>query len=66
MKREDDDTASHVLGNLTNNAVGLACFEADFHPCACAAGEAACWVLRQGGELVWLLDAIVCMNSAVM
>jgi hypothetical protein len=48
------------------DAVGLASFIADFPPCACAAGEAACRVLRQGGELVWFLDAIICMNSAVM
>jgi hypothetical protein len=30
------------------------------------AAEAACLVLRQVGELVWLLDAIISINSAVM
>ncbi len=66
VKHEDNDNPSLGPGNLTVNVVGLASFEADFPPSACAAAKAAWQALQQGEELVWFLDAIVCMNSAVM
>ncbi len=65
MKQMDDGNATIVCGNFTGNASGLAGCKATFPPCACATGEDACQALQQGG-LILFLDAIVCMNSAVI
>ncbi len=64
-ERVKGDAASLVLGTLRKNNAGVASFECNFPPCACAAADATCLALWQVGELVWL-DAIISMNSTVM
>jgi hypothetical protein len=67
---EDDrlrhDTASLVVGAPRKNSSGAASYECILPSCACAAADTACLALRQVGELVWLLNSIISMNSTVM
>ncbi len=59
------DAAALVVAVARVGAAGAASFNSSFPPCACAAADAFCLVVRQRGELIWL-DAFVSMKSTVI